>query len=155
MYSTENVPIKLFGQAQADTLFRVLVFQRLCPGKFLLEEPRPPDELTEEEVEGLRSSLRELMPLDTMVTDMWDWDIHFENSTFVDTYFDVALGPEDVALAEAESLQEDILGWIDEYGMDYAQDQMTQEELEAMVLMQCREFILKWRDNIMGRFVGQ
>ncbi len=90
-----------------------------------------------------------------MVTDMWDWDIHFENSTFVDTYFDVALGPEDVALAEAESLQEDILGWIDEYGMDYAQDQMTQEELEAMVLMQCREFILKWRDNIMGRFVGQ
>jgi hypothetical protein len=30
------------------------------------------------------------MPLDTMVTDMWDWDIHFEKLTFVDTYFDVA-----------------------------------------------------------------
>ncbi len=155
MYSKESTPIKLFGQAQADILFRVLVFQRLCPGKFLLEEPRPPDELTEQEIEGLRSALRELMPLDTMVTDMWDWDIHFENSTFVDAYFDVALGPEDVALAEAESLQEDILGWIGEHGMDYAQDQMTQEEFEALVLTQCREFILKWRGNIVGRFVEQ
>jgi len=129
MYSKENTPIKLL--------------------------PWPSDDLTEQEVEGLRSALRELVPLDTMVADMWDWDIHFENSTFVDTYFDVALGPEDVALAEAESLKEDILGWIDEYGMDYAQDQMTQEEFEAMVLMQCREFILGWRGNIVKRFAGK
>ena len=109
------------------------------------------DDLTEQEVEGLRSALRELMPLDTMVTDMWDRDIHFENSTFENNFFDVALGPEDVALAEAESLREDILGWIDDYGMDYAQDQMTQEEFEALVLTHCREFILKWRGNIVGR----
>lgn len=155
MDSKENIPIKLFGQAQADVLFKILVFQRLCPRKFLIEEPWSPDDLTEEEVEGLRSALWELMPLDTMVTDMWDWNIHFETSTFADTYFDVALGPEDVALAEAESLQEDILHWIDEYGMDYAQDQVTQEEFEAMVLTQCREFMLKWRGNIVGRFAEQ
>jgi len=92
------------------------------------------------------------MPLDTMVTDMWDWDIHFEHSTFIDTYFDIALGPEDAALAEVESLKEDVLGWIDEYGMDYAQDQMSKEEFEEFVVAQCREFILRWRSNIMRRF---
>jgi hypothetical protein len=54
-----------------------------------------------------------------------------------------------VALAQVEYLQEDFLGWNDEYDMGYAQDQWdSQEELEEWVLEQCQKFIRGWRRNI-------
>jgi hypothetical protein len=129
----ENIPISRFGPHQADILFKSLILQNLCPGKFLIEDPCPRDELDENDVEAVRAALRELMPLDTTVTDMWDWDLHFEDTTFEDTYFDVALGPEDFAQAQAECLKEDLLQWIDEYGMDYAQEQRSEEEFEQWI----------------------
>jgi hypothetical protein len=88
-----------------------------------------------------------------MVTDMWDWDIHFEDSTFEDCFFDVALGPEDFALALADNLKDDILDWIEEYGMDYAQDEFEGDEFDEYILRHCRDFILRWRNNIFERFV--
>ena len=95
------------------------------------------------------------MPRDTIVTDLWNWDIHFENYTFADNYFDVALGPEKYALACAEELKEDFLRWIDEYDMDYAHDLWHgQEEFETYVLKQCENFIRKWRSNIKKKFLG-
>jgi hypothetical protein len=99
-----------------------------------------------------KDALRQLMPLDTIVTDMWDYDIHFEDSTFEDTYFDIALGSDEFAHSQAELLKEDILGWMQEFGMDYAQDQWTEEESEQWVLNQCKDFILKWRTNIVRKF---
>ena len=158
MDSTDNIPIRLFGPKQSAILYKTYIFQKLCPGKFLIEDPWPHDELSDEQVEEVKDTLRELMPLDTMVTDMWDWDLHFEDSTFEDCYFDVALGPEDSALAEAENLKEDILKWIDDYGMDYDQQSNSEEEgkeFEDWVLGQSREFITKWRNNIADKFIHQ
>jgi len=86
-----------------------------------------------------KDDLRQLMPLDTIVTDMWDWDIHFEDITFADTYFEVALGLEEVALAYADNLKEDMLLWIDEYDMDYGKTEWgTEEEFEDGFLVNVR-----------------
>lgn len=105
--------------------------------------------------ETTRDMLRELIPLDTIVTDLWNSDIHFEDYTFADSFFDIALGPEDVALMEASALKEDFLRWVQEYDMDYAQEQWdSTEEFEGWVLDQCVLFIRKWRSNIAARFVG-
>ena len=152
MNSKDAIPISQFGSQQAGILFKTLVFQKLFPARFLIPDPWPYDELSDEEVEARKDALRQLMPLDTIVTDMRDYDIRFEDSTFEDTYLDVALGPDEVAYAQAEDLKEDILGWIQEFGMGYAQDQWTEEEFGQWVLNQCKDFILKWRSSIVKRF---
>ena len=153
MNTKDAIPISQFGSEQADVLFKTLVFQKLYPGKFLVSNPWPYDRLTDEEVDAAKDALTQLMPLDTIVTDMWDYDIHFEGSTFADTYFDVALGSDEFAFAQAEYLKEDILGWIQEFVMDYAQDQYDGDEFGEWVLGQCKDFILKWRRNIARRFL--
>jgi hypothetical protein len=150
--SKDATPICHFGSEQEGILFKTLVFQKLFPRKFLIPDPCPFDDLTYGEVKAGKDSLRQLMPLDTIVTDMWDYDIHFEDSTFEDTYFDVALGSDEFAYSQAEHLKEDILGWIQEFGMDYAQDQWTEEEFEQWVHNQCKDFIVKWRNCIVKRF---
>ena len=152
MDAKENIPISRFGPHQSNILFKRLVFQNLCPGKFLIEDPWQYDELDEDGVEALKDALRELMPLDTIVTDMWDWDIRFEDTTFEDTFFEVALGPEDNVFINVEYLKEDLLQWIDEFGMDYAQDHYKNEEFEQWVHDQCEEFIQKWRSEIVKKF---
>ena len=148
----EDIPISSFAPGQADILFKTLVFQTLFPGKFSIKDPWLYDEIDEEDVGRAKDALRELMPLDTVVTDMWDWDLHFEDTTFKESYFDIAMGREDHALSEAECLKEDILRWIDEYGMDYAQEQYSEGQFEEWILGQCREFIIKWRLNILKQF---
>jgi hypothetical protein len=146
------IPISHFGSEQAGVLFKTLVLQKLFPAKFLIPDPWPSGELTDEEVQAGKDALRKLMPLDTIVTDMWDYDIHFEDATFEDTYFDVALGSDEFAYSQAERLKEDILGWIQEFGIDYDQGQRTEEEFGQWVLDQCKDFILKWRSNIVRKF---
>jgi hypothetical protein len=152
MNAKENIPISRFGKHQSNILFKRLVFQNLCPGKFLIEDPWLFDELDEDGVEALKDELIKLMPLDTIVTDMWDWDLHFEDTTFEDSIFEVALGPEENVFKYVEYLQEDLLRWIDEYGMVYAQDQFSDKEFEQLIYDQCVEFIQKWRSNIVKKF---
>jgi len=106
------------------------------------------DKLSDEEREKVKDILHQLMPLDTMVTDMWDWDIRFEDITFEDCFFDVALASEDVAMEQAEYLKNDIIEWINEFNMDYAQNQYDGNEFEKYILDQCKTFIIKWRNNI-------
>ena len=66
------------------------------------------------------------MPLDTIITDLWDWGIHFENLTFEDRIFDIMLGPDSEVEDGARALTEDMLRWIDECRMDYAQEELRQ-----------------------------
>ena len=77
MSMKEDIPISGFEPGQTDILFKTLVLQKLFPGKFLIKDPWPYDEIDEKDVGRAKDTLRELMSLDTMVTDMWDWDIHF------------------------------------------------------------------------------
>jgi hypothetical protein len=147
MQSRDNIPISSFSPNQRDIIFKILVFLKMCPDRFLIRDPWPHEELDEDVLEELKYALNKLMPLGTMVTDMWDWDIHFENRTFNDTYFDVAFGPEEYAIEQAMFLKEDMLAWIDEFNMDYAQYELG-KEFEDWLYEQCVEFIKGWRSNI-------
>lgn len=54
-----------------------------------------------------------------------------------------------MALAQAEYLREDFLGWIDEYDMGYGPYGWdSQEEFEGWILEECEKFIRGWRKNI-------
>jgi hypothetical protein len=147
-----DMSISRFGDDQSNLLFRLYVLQKLCPGKFLLKAPWVYDELDDDAVCELKQSLTELMPLDTMVTDMWDWEIHFENITFEDSFFDIAFGTEPVAMEESGCLPQDILGWIDQFDMDYSYMELEQDQFEKWVEDECVRFISKWRSNIVEQF---
>ncbi len=124
-----------------NTPLKVRVIQKLCFSKTLHNDSWLSDELSEEEIMSVRNALQALMPMDTMVTDMWDWDIRFEDITFEESFFDVAFGGEDEIAGHAEQLKEDILTWIDEYAMDYAQEQWDDDEFEKWVYEQSVELI--------------
>jgi len=153
MPDKDNILISALPHDQKDILYKISAFQKMSPGKFLIQEPWPYDELDEDEVDILKEALKEFMPLDTIVTDLWDWDIDFEDRTFEDNYFDVALGAEEYALAQAKFLKEDFLEWIDEYGIDYDQTQWDEEkEFDNWIYDECVKFIKGWRLNIAKAF---
>jgi hypothetical protein len=107
----------------------------------------------EEEVdEALRERLRALMPRDSMVMDLWSWDIHFEDESF-DDISTVAFSDEDELAKYADTLAENFLRWIDEYGMDYnQQDWQSPDEFSGWIRQQCLDFLMKWRAIVKKEF---
>ena len=111
------------------------------------------DEDDDEEVDDeLRERLIELMPRDSMVIDLWDWDIHFEESSF-DDIADAGFA-DDAELAQyADTLSSDFQQWIDEYDMDYNQQGCSSpEEFSEWIEQQCLDFMKKWRANVKIEF---
>lgn len=108
-----------------------------------LSESAPPTDI--------RQRLIGLIPLDTIVTDLWGLDIHFEEISF-DDITEVAFGTDEEIAKNAEYLAEDFLGWIDEYDMDYAQEDWEPGELEEWVFEECLKFMRAWRQNVKKEF---
>ncbi len=104
----------------------------------------------EEEDDELRETLIELMPRGSMVMDLWDWDIHFEE-TF-DDITEVAFSEGDELAQHADALADNFIGWIDEYGMDYNQEDSTPEEFSESIKKQCLDFMTKWRAAVRKEF---
>ena len=100
--------------------------------------------------ELLQDSLRNLMPLDTSVTDLWDWDIQFQEESF--DLVEAAFSDEDQVLEYASCLADDFLVWIDEYGMDYNQHGWEPGEFEKWIEKECLQFMQKWRQNVKDKF---
>lgn len=106
----------------------------------------------EEVDEELRERLRALMPRDSMVLDLWNWDIHFEDESF-DDFSNVAFSDNDELAEYAETLAQDFLHWIDEYGMDYNQQSwQSPDEFSEWIRQQSLEFLTKWRANVKKEF---
>jgi hypothetical protein len=103
----------------------------------------------EEEAEDeLREQLRALMPRDSMVLDLWDWDIYFEDESF-DDLSKVAFSDNEELAEYANTLAQDFLRWIDEYGMDYNQQSgQSPDEFSAWIEQQSLDFLTKWRANV-------
>lgn len=92
------------------------------------------------------------MPSNSMVFDLWHWDIHFEDTSF-DGLEDAAFSDGDEQAAHAESLADDFLQWIDQYDIDYNQSGWdSDEEFEAWIRQQCLDFMKRWRDNVRREF---
>ncbi len=109
-------------------------------------------EVPEDNGEKLRERLVALMPRDSMVMDLWDWDIHFEETSF-DDITDVAFADEEELCQYAENLAKDFLQWIDEYAMDYNQEGWSSdEEFSEWIGERCLEFMRKWRANVRNEF---
>lgn len=105
--------------------------------------------------EGIKEKLIELMPLNHMVIDLWDWDIHFEEITFDDDLILIATGPEDYAIEQAKLLAEDFLRWIDEYDMDYDQENWPEGKFEDWIEEGCIAFIKDWRLRVSKEYKGK
>lgn len=103
----------------------------------------------------LRRELLSLMPNDLIVLTLWDWDIRFENHSFEDMLELTFTADEDYVNQETVSLFEDFLSWIDEMGMDFAQDQYSDGEFEEMIRDACSSFIKQWRKNVAGAFAAR
>lgn len=104
--------------------------------------------------EAMKEKLIELMPLNHMVMDLWDWDIHFEEITF-DDLVEVVTGSEDYAIEQAKLLAEDFLRWIDEYGMDYDQENWPEGKFEDWIKEECIAFIKDWRLKVGNEYKGK
>ena len=61
------------------------------------------------------------MPIYSMIADLWDWDVHFEDYLSDDWYFEAAFGEPGTLKSCAEELEEFFLEKAEEYGLDYNQ----------------------------------
>ncbi|WP_332671655.1 hypothetical protein [Aromatoleum sp.] len=117
-----------------------------------LEVPVPASSLSDEALEEFKYSINECMPLSTMITDLWDWNIHFENEEYLgdDWYFDAIFG--------APSSLQDCAGqlaefFIDECGaldVDYDHD-LDDPVFVSLVQEHAERFIEGWRKNLYAR----
>jgi len=129
------------------TLAGYFILKKLFPKHSIITVPYPPAELTEEELEALRSQLDESIPRNTMMIDLWDWDLHFEKELSDDWYYDAVFGHQSSVNALAEQLAEYFLEKVEEYGIDYDQYGDPQA-FRALVMNEATQFIVNWRKNI-------
>lgn len=107
--------------------------------------------VTEDDGEKLRERLVALMPRESMVMDLWDWDIHFEETSF-DDITEAAFADDEELAQYADGLANDFQRWIDEYDMDYDQQNGEEDEFSEWIGEKCLEFMRKWRANVRKEF---
>jgi len=153
---TQRVPYVL------DAITEYILQERLLPiaeeytnenvAAYLNGESAEDDDGDEEEEEELRERLIALMPRDSIVMDLWDWDIHFEGESFGDIT-DAAFFDDDELVQHSEALAEDFLRWIDGHGRDYNQQgSSSPDEFAEWIGQQCLDFMKKWHTNVKLEF---
>lgn len=106
----------------------------------------------EDPEEAKERRLIECMPLDTIVTDLWDADIRFEEESFGDIE-DAAFCDEEALEPIAEQLAEDFERWVVEYELDYNRNGFdSPEDFSAFVKEECLKFMKGWRSNVREEF---
>lgn len=141
-----------FIQANHNKLLGFHLLSEISAEPYFLEAPRPQDTLPEEALEELKYQLNRCMPLDSMIIDLWDWDIHFESDLEDDWYFDAVFGATSGVEHCATTLAEFFSEKCNEYGMDYDQSPDEDPQFEAMVLEESRSFIVGWRKAVVQRY---
>jgi len=129
------------------TLTGYCILEQLFPKHATVETPYPPAELSEQEIKVLRERIDEAMPKFSMMVDLWDWDIHFEKDLSDDWYYEAVFGRQSSVNVLAEELAEYFLEQVDEFAMDYDQDN-DPEIFHDLVMTEARQFIVNWRKNI-------
>lgn len=123
---------QLFLQANELKLLGYFLLAGKSGDSRVLETPYPPSFLNEDQLVELKDQLRACMPLDSMITDLWDWDVHFEEDLSDDWYFEAIFGDETNVGACSEVLAEFSLEKCDEYEIDYNQT-ASDPEFAALV----------------------
>jgi hypothetical protein len=140
-----------FLDANRNKLLGYLMLAEVSTDPDALETPYPPTKLSEEALGELRDRLNECMPLDSMITDLWDRDIHFEEYLGDDWYFEAVFGAASSIVQCAEELAEFFVEKCDEWGIDYDQSPDDDPEFEGLVRQEAQDFIRGWRNNVFAR----
>lgn len=111
------------------------------------------DDDDDQDDEELRERLIALMPRDSVVTDLWNWGIRFEELSF-DNLTEAAFADEDELAAYARDLADDFLRWIDEYGMDFGQQDWSPREFAAQIKQESLDFMTCWRARVKAEFLA-
>ncbi len=116
------------------------------------EDDEEEDQGDDQDDEELRERLVALMPRDSMLMDLWNWDIHFEELSF-DDLTEVAFEDGDELAHYAGVLADDFLRWINEYDMDYGEERSSSPKIfAACIKEECLDFMTKWRANVRKEF---
>jgi hypothetical protein len=122
------------------------------PSHVALETPDPPAELSDEDLDRLKDRLSGCMPRRSMIIDLWDWDIRFEELLEDDWYFEAAFGTPDTVDECATELADLFLEQVDKWGIDYNQYE-DPDGFEEMVSEEARKFVRSWREDIFKKLV--
>ncbi len=133
------------------TLLSYYALEQWLGERIQIETPYPPAILEDDELEALRSRLCKTMPRQSMMLDLWDWDLHFEEDLENDWFFEAAFGPDSSAEDCAETLADYFLEKAAEYAMDY--DQCSSDDFDALVQEEALQFINSWRNNLDAVFM--
>lgn len=117
-----------------------------------LEVPYPPSSLSDEALAEFTYSINECMPLSTMITDLWDWDIHFEDDRYLsdDWYFDAIFGAPSSLKRCAEQLADVFIEQCAAFDIDYDHD-LDDPVFVSLVQEHAERFIEGWRKNHYAR----
>ncbi len=120
-------------------------------GRVALESPYPTTVLSDGELDELKTRLHECIPLDGMILDLWDCDVHFEELLEDDWYFAAVFGDPSGVDDCAARLAEFFLEKCNDFGMDYDQ-QGEEDEFRSRVLAQATQFVLGWRRRVVAKY---
>ncbi len=140
-----------FVEVNKGRLLGLYLLSKWFPGRCSLETPYPPAELSDDELKGFKTHLNACMPLDSLIVDLWSWDIHFENDLEDDWYFETVFGEAASAQACAEQLAEFFIQKADAYVMDHDRV-VTSNDFRAMVREEALKFVTSWRQRIVDRY---
>ncbi len=140
-----------FLEANQPKLLGHFLLMAVSKDSHVLKTPYPPSALSEEQLEELKDQLRACMPVKSMIIDLWDWDVHFEECLSDDWYFGAVFGDEASVCSSAEELAEFFLEKCDEYGMDYNQTD-DYPEFEDLIRREAKGFIKNWRQAVVARY---
>ena len=84
-----------------------------------------------------------------MITDLWDWDIHFERDLRDDWYYEVVFGSALSIESCADELTEFFVEKCNEYCIDY--NQQGDDFFDGHVRERAANFIQDWRRNLFAR----
>jgi hypothetical protein len=123
----------------------------ISDGRVALDAPYPTTVLSDDELDELKTRLRDCMPRGGMILDLWDYDVHFEELLEDDWYFAAVFGDSSGVDDCVEQLAEFFMEKCNEYDMDYNQHG-EEEWFKSHVLEQATEFVLGWRRRVVEKY---
>jgi hypothetical protein len=135
-----------FLKANRNRLIGYLMLTEFSANPDALSTPFPPSKLSEKALNELKCQLKRHMPLDSMIIDLWDWDIHFEDDLGDDWYFEAVFGAQASIEQCAKQLADFFFEKCNEYSIDYNQSP-NDPDFEKLIQNQAENFILDWRNS--------
>lgn len=142
-----------FKNESGNDAFGYHIMKMWFPDKDALEKKEYiTTELSDEEFEELKNNLNGCMPLGSMILDLWDENVRFEENLTSKWYIEAAFGTEDSLSDCATQLENFFLTHVENLALDY--NQYGEELLfQELIRDEARQFVKNWRKNIYSLFI--